>query len=134
MRVVVDANILASGVFWAGTPGRVLQLWVDGRIELIASAEIVREYEEVISEMAACRGRPDLAQRWARFLAEHLTLVDVEPRLTICRDPDDDRYLDCAVQGMAAVIVSGDKDLLSLGAVNGIPIRTARLFLSTLGQ
>lgn len=67
MRVVVDANILASGVFWAGTPGRVLQLWVDGRIELIASAEIVREYEEVISEMAACRGRPDLAQRWRRI-------------------------------------------------------------------
>lgn len=134
MRVVVDANILASGVFWAGTPGRVLQLWLNGRIELLASSDIVMEYEQVLLELAGRRGRRDLAHRWSGLLARHLTLVNVEPRLKICRDPDDNRYLDCAIQGGADVIVSGDKDLLSLGAISGIPIRTARLFLATLGH
>jgi predicted nucleic acid-binding protein len=52
VRVVVDANILASGVFWAGTPGRVLQLWLNGRIDLLASSDIVMEYEQVLLELA----------------------------------------------------------------------------------
>ena len=134
MRVVVDANILASGVFWAGPPGRVLQMWLNGRFDLLASSDIVMEYEQVLLELAGRRGRRDLAHRWSGLLAEHLTLIDVEPRLTACRDPDDNRYLDCAVQGGADAIVSGDKDLLSLGTVDGIPIRTARLFLTAFGH
>lgn len=47
----------------------------------------------------------------------------------ICRDPNDDMVLECAVNAAASVIVTGDKDLLSLGSYLGIRILTSRAFL-----
>ena len=41
MRIVLDANVLASGVFWAGNPFRVLDLWARDRIQVIASEPIL---------------------------------------------------------------------------------------------
>ena len=52
----------------------------------------------------------------------------------ICRDPDDDRLIACAVVGEADVIVSGDNDLLALERVGDIPILTAAQFLEILQQ
>ena len=50
----------------------------------------------------------------------------------ICRDPDDDRVISCAVVGEADLIVSGDDDLLALKRAGGIPILTAAQFLEML--
>jgi predicted nucleic acid-binding protein len=49
----------------------------------------------------------------------------------VCRDPDDDRVLECALAAGAKVIVSGDRDLLDLGAFRGTPITSPRLFLDS---
>lgn len=57
MRIVVDANVLLSGIFWSGVPGQLLHHEIFGRVELIASVEIVAEYERVLSEVAGVRGR-----------------------------------------------------------------------------
>jgi len=132
VRIVLDANVLVSGIFWAGVPSHLLQRWLAGRLEIIASVEIVAEYERVLYEVASPRGRTDLARRWVGLIAEHVTLIDVRPRVKLCRDPDDDKYLDCAVQGGAAYLVSGDKDLLSLVNVHGILIVTAKQILAAI--
>lgn len=134
MRIVLDANVLVSGIFWAGVPSQLLQRWLAGRLEIIASVEIVAEYERVLYEVAGPRGRNDLAQRWVGLIAEYVTLIDVRPKVKLCRDPDDDKYLDCAMQGGAAYLVSGDKDLLSLGDASGTPILTAKQFLATFPE
>jgi putative PIN family toxin of toxin-antitoxin system len=63
-------------------------------------------------------------------LSELIELPDAVPH--ICRDPEDDWVIACAVAGQADVIVSGDRDLLDLGQVGGISILTAREFLSHL--
>ena len=63
-------------------------------------------------------------------LSEVVDLPDTIPR--ICRDPDDDRLIACAVVGEADVIVSGDDDLLALKQVGSIPILTAAQFLEML--
>lgn len=76
------------------------------------------------------------AQARARFVAlvaalsELVALPGAIPR--ICRDPDDDKVIACAVIGKADVIVSGDRDLLELGQVGKIPILTARQLLLRL--
>lgn len=44
MRVVLDTNVLVSGVFFAGLPGLILKAWRDGRFELVLSEEIIEEY------------------------------------------------------------------------------------------
>jgi uncharacterized protein len=54
--------------------------------------------------------------------------VAITERITACRDPDDDKFLELAVSGRADVIVSGDGDLLALDTFRGIPIVTAAAF------
>jgi putative PIN family toxin of toxin-antitoxin system len=65
-------------------------------------------------------------------LGEVVDVPETIPR--ICRDPDDDRLIACAVVGEADVIVSGDNDLLALERVGDIPILTAAQFLAMLEQ
>lgn len=132
MRIVLDTNVLVSAIFWGGTPGLLIKQWLAERVELVASVEIIAEYERVLHEVAATRGRADLAQRWVNLIAEHITLVDVSTKVKLCRDPDDDKYIDCAIQGGAAFLVSGDKDLLSLGTAGNTPIVTAKQVLAVL--
>ena len=55
-------------------------------------------------------------------------VVDTGAVKGVCRDPDDDVVLAAAVEGRAAVIVTGDDDLLALGAYEGIPIITPKAF------
>ena len=122
MRLVLDANVLVSGIFWRGSPHRLLNAWAKGRYELVASPPILTEYQRVIEELTARYGKADLAAQWLWLLAAEVALVSVKPRLQLSRDPADDMYLDCAVQGAADALVSGDKDLLVLGAVGATPI------------
>jgi putative PIN family toxin of toxin-antitoxin system len=61
--------------------------------------------------------------------------IQITGRLrNICRDPNDDMVLECALVAGAAHIVSGDKDLLSLKIYSGISILTAREYLERFGK
>ena len=62
-----------------------------------------------------------------------MQLVPIVRRVAACRDPRDDKFLDVALAGEAAAIVSGDKDLLVLNPWRGIPILTPADFVSTRG-
>ena len=53
MRIVLDTNVLVSGVFWAGQPLRVLELWADDRVQVVASESILLEYAAVLKEIGA---------------------------------------------------------------------------------
>ena len=58
IKAVVDTNIFASGVFWKGAPSDVLQAWMKGRFRWVVSAEIMDEYNRVLTELA--RGKLDV--------------------------------------------------------------------------
>ena len=57
-------------------------------------------------------------------------MVEPQRLVGICRDPDDEKYLEAAVGGRAQALVSGDKDLLVLKTIHGIPVLSPRAFLS----
>ena len=130
MRIVLDTNVLVSGVFWAGQPLRVLELWADDRVQVVASESILLEYAAVLKEIGCGRGQLVLAEKWLSFFFQHAALIDVRSAIDVCRDPDDNKYLSCAADGDADYIVSGDRDLLDLKAFVGIPIVTPRQFLA----
>lgn len=132
MRVVLDANVLISGVFWTGAPFRVLEAWVQDEIQVLASPAILREYSEVLRELGGKKKNLRLADAWIIHVFNQAILIDVRSSFRSCRDPDDDMYLACAIDGGADAIVSGDKDLLALDAFNGIPIVTPRDLLTML--
>jgi len=79
--------------------------------------------------------RPRIAPKIAPFVLDDLRqvfaaaeMVTITERVTVCRDPEDDKFLELAVNGHADVIISGDADLLVLDTFRGIPIITPAAF------
>ncbi len=96
-----------------------------------------------IDEVAEVLRRPKIARRYPIAPADRdafLELLRTESLLLprgaepgVCRDPDDDALLGCAVAGGADYVVSGDNDLLAVRRHGGVTILTAREFLTLLG-
>jgi putative PIN family toxin of toxin-antitoxin system len=131
MRVVLDTNVLISGLISAsGPPAKAVDLWVEGTIQVVVSPPIVSEYFGVFlrpkfEATGPVGGRQEVLER---LISLPNTLVIVPEGRVICvgEDPSDDRFLECAKTGAADYIVSGDEHLLSLGVFEGIPIVSRR--------
>ncbi len=138
-RAVLDANVVVSALLSPhGVPAQVLMAWRAETFDLLISAAILDEISRVLRY-------PKLAKRhgWTEdelraFLADLAALAIPTPgnlALTVIMDdPTDDRYLECAVEGAAHYIVSGDRHLLALQEYQGIRILTPRAFLTIHGE
>jgi putative PIN family toxin of toxin-antitoxin system len=131
MRVVVDTNVLMSGIFFAGVPGRILDAWAGGRLELVLSPEILEEYRRVGADLAL--RYPERAAALVPVLtliAMNATLVDAPPLTApVSADRDDDKFLAAAVAADASIVVSGDQDLRDVDEWRGIKVLTPRGFV-----
>lgn len=128
MRVVLDTNVVVSGLIWGGKPYQLLQAATDGDITLYTSPVLLDELREVLARehlasRLAKKASPSFVEQAIGFYGE-LAVVVVSPLATpkASRDPDDDEVLACALAAQADLIVSGDGDLLTLGSFQGIPI------------
>ena len=65
-------------------------------------------------------------------LVEKMDIIVPEEEVQLCRDPDDDKFISCALEGKCLYIVSGDKDLLSLGTVDDVEIVTVAEFFKRM--
>ena len=119
MRIVIDTNVIVSGIFWSGIPGKVLERWAEGSFILCTTTEILNEYFEVIDRLAAKCERHDLAVRWKTYFFKHTALAESTYRFLEFRDPNDAKFVECAMSANANIIVSGDNDLLSHTQVEG---------------
>ena len=129
MKVVLDTNVLISGAFFTGAPSQIVDSCVDGRCHMIASTDIINEYQRVGDLFSNKHPNTDFTGFLSLLVANAFI---VEPRAlgkTVCRDPDDDKFIECAIAGKAQVIISGDKDLLAVSSYAGIPIVRPRKFL-----
>ena len=127
MTIVVDTNVLISGIFFGGAPWRVVNAVSKGEVLAAATPEIVGEYIEVVDEMIA-RGQGHLRKNGLDPFLTSLEFVMSKTKVTVCRDPDDDKFIGCAIDADALYIVSGDKDLLSLESYSGVRMITAAEF------
>lgn len=130
-KVVFDTNILISGHFWKGPPYRCLLAVESGLATLIVSNLIVTEFSEKLTDkFGVSKSEVDsVVERWAT----RWKLVSIEGKAGwVPEDPDDDKFIETALVGGAAIIVSGDRHLLALGKVQGIEILPARQFLDRL--
>ena len=122
MKIVVDTNVLISAAFFGGTPGRILAKCVSGECQLAVSFDILDEYQRVGTIFLSRYPNVD----FDRFLNLVFTsaVVVQSPSLErrVCRDPDDDKFIACAISTDSEVIVTGDKDLLSISEHAGISI------------
>lgn len=129
MRVILDTNVFVSGVFFGGAPGQILKAWRDSRVRPVLSAEIFEEYRRVGDHLRARHSDVDL-EPLLSLLAVHAEFVDA-PGLSepVAPDPDDDKFLACAVAAGVTVIISGDKDLVEQSGWCGIRVLRPREFV-----
>lgn len=130
MKVVLDTNILISGIFWGGKPRLVLEYWRDGRFHLLTTTDILEEYLRVLIKIG--HRDEDLVADWTDYITCNSLMVLKTRRLNACRDSDDNKFLECALSADADCIVSGDDDLLVLNGIQGIPIIKPSRFLASL--
>lgn len=127
MRLVLDTNVVASGLLWDGTPARLLDAAQVGEIELFTSTHLLAELAGILTRAKFAKAldatglpREELVLGYAE-LATIVVPAVIPP--TIAADLSDDQVLACAVAANVDLIVSGDKHLHSLGGqYNGIPI------------
>jgi len=132
MRIVIDTNVFVSGIFRSGPPSDILSLWQQKKTTLCFTSDILDEY-----------------QRVGQILAKKYSGIDIEPILElvtihgkifpnivlpepVSRDPDDDKFIACAVSAKAKYIVSGDKDLLDIGSYSKITMIKPKEFLRVM--
>lgn len=136
MRAVIDTGVLVSALIRRqGTTGDVLLALRDGRFTAIYSTDILVEIIDVL-------GHPDFRQKYhiepddisalINLLRLRGELVTPTHKVTACRDPKDDKFLEAALAAKADCIVSGDADLLVLTPFENIPILRAAEFLARL--
>lgn len=129
MKIVIDSNVVASAMFFGGRPRELLELLVSHRIDAYASSEIITEYQETAEELCAKYPEKSVQLPLAIIIAA-MKMIDPTTNVDICRDPDDNKFIECAIDGQCIYIVSGDKDLLSIGTYNEIEIITVSEFFA----
>lgn len=128
MRVVFDTNIFISALLFPGGKAEdAMMRIIDGEDTLVISHEII---DEVLTVLARKFSKDaEALSRVAVNLANLGELVSPAERLNILDDEADNRILECAVAGNAAVIVTGDKAMLILKKHQHIRIITLSEFL-----
>jgi putative PIN family toxin of toxin-antitoxin system len=114
-RVVLDTNVLISGLLsTTSTPARAMERAIGGG-QLLASTETLRELMTTLHAPKFDRYVPrDRREALLLRLAPLLEIVEIVQRIQASRDPHDDQFLEVAVNGRADVLISGDGDLLDL--------------------
>ena len=126
MKILIDTNILISALFFGKFPKEFLNEVLEGNFEICINDKIFSEYEKTIAKKIS-KKKVLNEILYEKFLAEVRYFESISD-LKICRDPDDDKFINCAIDAKAIYIVSGDNDLLTIKNFAGIEIVTAREF------
>ena len=131
LRVVIDSNVhISAGLFPASVPRQAVQTALK-RGRVLVSADLMDELTHVLTRPKFDRYAPLENRLWhVAQLTGLAELVVPTSTIRVCRDPDDDKLLDLAVDGRATHLVTGDQDLLALHPFRGIPILTPADFLA----
>jgi putative PIN family toxin of toxin-antitoxin system len=129
VKVVLDTNVFVSGVFFHGPPYQILQAWRDQKIELIVSPEIFAEYQKVGEILAEEHPAINLTPILEYVLQNASVYAAAALPNSVCEDPDDDKFLACALASGGIIVVSGDKHLLKVSGYQGIEVLKPREFV-----
>jgi len=127
-RVVFDTNVMISGLLWRGRAYQCLLLARTGVVQAVYCPEMMAELSEKLRHrFGFSENRIRAVVHNVRRFAER---VEISGTLkVIAADPDDDKFIECAVMGKAVVIVSSDHHMLDWGHYEDIPIMSAAEFV-----
>ena len=116
-RIVLDTNCLVMALPTRSPSQKIWADFLNGNLEFCVSTEILYEYEEIITKMVS----PYMAEIVMNSLINAPNLIKIEPQWRfnlIKADPDDNKFVDCAICGNAEYIVSNDKHYSILNTID----------------
>jgi putative PIN family toxin of toxin-antitoxin system len=131
-KVVVDTNVFVSGIFFSGPPSRILKAWQDDRILIAISEDIIEEYRRVLETLSEKLGDIDIDSILELLFIEAELVPSHSFEQPVCEDPDDDKFLACAIASKSPYIIIGDKHLLKIDTYLNTRIVTPRYFLDNI--
>jgi hypothetical protein len=136
VRAVIDTNLIVSYLLTQGeTISRLIDHWEQGHFTYLISPAMLGELREIVYRLR-------LRQHMAVDPAVLLDLIEADAEIVpgelvlsgVCRDPKDDPFIACAVEGQAAYLVTGDTDLLDMTAYQGVTIIRVYDFVNLLDK
>lgn len=134
LKVVIDTNVFISGLLKSHSCRKIVNSLKEAKFILVISPQILDELIEVIA-------RPkfhnvitrETAERLIETIKSQAILVKPSQRLNVIKgDPDDNRFLEAAIEARVDFIISGNHHLITLKTFRKIPIITAVQFLKKL--
>ncbi len=129
LRVVIDTNVFISS-FFGGAPRQIIGLWKNGEIVLCLSQEIVEEYLKVLNRLGL-KDKNEI-ENLTKLFAEgyHSIFAAKTPKIDVIEDdPDDNKFLECAVALDSKIVISGDRHLKEIKKYIDIDILSPREFI-----
>jgi putative PIN family toxin of toxin-antitoxin system len=131
VKVVLDTNVLVSGIFFGGQPRAVLDAWAADRIELVLTPSIFDEYVRTCDRLGATREGLKYEAILATIIGHGTLVADIIPSAPITADPHDDKFMSCAL-AHGAIVISGDHHLLDVSGWEGVRVMRPNDFLDYL--
>ena len=129
-KVVLDTNILVSALLFKGELSRIVDLWKKGKVIPVIYRETFDEFRDVLGYPKFSLSEKEIKTIIEEEVLPFFEIVEITDKVNgVCRDPDDDKFLSCAVSASADFIVSGDKDLCNLSKYKSVRIINASDFL-----
>lgn len=131
MKIILDTNVFISGIFFTGPPSQILKAWGNNRFQIIISKNILAEYQRVAESLSSKFPSIDIISI-IELLTVHCEFADTHGvNIPVCDDPDDDKFIECAVASKCKTIISGDKHLLKFKGYDDIDILKPRQFVDS---
>lgn len=129
-KVVLDTNIMVSALLFKGDLAGIVDLWKNGRIIPVLSRETFAEFKAVLEYPKFSLRVQEIQLIIEEEVLPYFEIVEIIDKIkSICRDPDDDKFIACALSASADFIVTGDKDLLDLDKNKSVRIINASMLL-----
>ena len=128
IRLVPDTNVIISSVFWRGNAYKIIASGIQGNYTLVTSPEII---DEVIERLKRKFRFPEAEQQnLIDLIFTFYEIVEPSSKFEIVRDKKDNKIIECAFDGKADYIVTGDKDLQILKIYKNVKIVSPSEFVS----
>ena len=130
MDVVIDTNVVISGLLFGGLPGRIVSLWQKQIIIPYVSKEIIDEYVRVLAYPKLKFTQQEIEYVLYQEILKYCEIITPRSDIQIVSDdPADDMFIHCAQAKSIDTIISGDWHLLALKTYKSISILPSADFL-----
>jgi putative PIN family toxin of toxin-antitoxin system len=129
-KIVLDTNILVSALLFNRELSKIVDLWKEGKIIPVVSKETFEEFRRVLEYPRFSLTDTEIKSIIEEEVLPFFKVTEITDQVgDVCRDPDDDKFISCAISASADFIVSGDKGLCSLKKYKSVRIINVKDFL-----